>query len=600
LQKIFDFQAAQLTEAEREIVDMAATEGELFSTATVGAALGKDQADVEACCQSLVARQLILKRAEAVRFPDGGESSRYLFLHVLCRDALYRHLPPAKRRRLHGDLGRAIERIYAADPDHIAVELAGHFELGGLFTEAIGYLRRAVDGAASRFANREAARHLERAIELVARIRSDDRSELYMDLLEQRALMRMSMLDLEGAVDDFTAIHAEAGLARDVNRQAKALLDSVMPLGFLDFGRSLAVIEEAQQLKSRADPVVAALADVFRAGIWAYHFGWSQELQDLLDAALPTLNPVTDPATRCRFLWMEAFVRASASDFAGCCRAAEEFRSCAREAGSFHQYFLAMHNLVMGLTYAGNLGEAMRAARAGAELAATNHHYLENLMLESYQAFIAIEAFDFNFALPICERLAREPVIMRFRLTPHIFLWPGLAHLGTGAIEEASDALMRLSAAMDAGGLGFEYRFPLLQGQASCAFSRGDYTRAKDLVWRSIRLAEGHRAAAHAARGYRLLSEFARQERDYGGAVEHALAAIAALRPGETLNVEWQVYVSASNMLAAVGRFEESEAARVHGERVGQQVIATLADEPDLQRALIGRINGQLAARAFA
>jgi hypothetical protein len=189
---------------------------------------------------------------------------------------------------------------------------------------------------------------------------------------------------------------------------------------------------------------------------------------------------------------------------------------------------------------------------------------------------------------------------MRFHLTPHVLLWLGLAHLGTGAVEEALGALNRLSTAMDAGGVGFEYRFPLLQAQASCALSRGDSGGAKEAAWRSIRLAEEHRAAAHAARGYCLLSEISRQEGNQGRAVEHALAAIAALHQGETLNVEWQVYACAAAALAAVGRFEESNKARVHAEQVGEQVIATLTDEPELQRTLLTRLKGQLAVRAFA
>ena len=600
LQKIFEYQAAQLAESEREIVETAAVEGELFATATLAAALRRDTADVEACCEALVNRHLILKRAEPVRFPDGTESSRYVFHHVLCRDALYHHLAPARRQRLHAELGRAMEQAYTADPDSIAAELAGHFELGGRLSEAIQYLRRAADAAAARYAVREAVNHLERALRLNQRRPSAEYPELQMDLLEQRALVRISMPDLEGAAADLEAVYAEADRTGNVNRKVRALLDSVMPLGFVDHPRSLMKVEEAGKLRSQADPILAALADTFRAGTRAYHAGWSQEVEDLMNEALLTLNPVKDPAMRFRFLWMEAFVRNSASNFAECRRAAEECRSCARTVGSFHQYFLAVHNSTTSLIYQGNLGEAMRRARADSVLAATNHHLLEQLIFESYQAMVAIEAFDFDFALPICERVAREPIMMRYPLLHYILLWLGLAQLGKGSLAEAEETLERFRKTTLGSGVGFEHRFPLLQAQASCALAHGNLARAKEFALRNLELAEKHRVAGHTARGYRLLSEIATRHGDPAGATAHALSAVAAVRPGETLNVEWQVYATAANALGAEGRMAESDQARAHAERTGAQVAATLVGETRLQRSLETRIKGQLASRASA
>jgi hypothetical protein len=234
---------------------------------------------------------------------------------VLCRDALYRRLPPGRQSRLHGSLGNAIESLYASDPSRVAAELAGHFELAGEFARALKFLRLAAEGAAGRFANREATRHLERAIDLLQRADSSGSSSLLMDLLEQRALMRLSTMDLEGSAADFAEVDAHARQAGNVNRRVKALLDSVMPWGFLDCRRALMAIEEAGQFKSAIDPVLASLVDAYHGGARTYFFGWKKDLEELVNAALPTLNLVTDAGTRCRFLWMESFVRKRASDY---------------------------------------------------------------------------------------------------------------------------------------------------------------------------------------------------------------------------------------------------------------------------------------------
>jgi hypothetical protein len=159
--------------------------------------------------------------------------------------------------------------------------------------------------------------------------------------------------DPEGAVADLAAVDDQARLAGNTNRRVKALIDSVTPWGFLNFQRCLDAIEEARQLKSDAEPVLAALVDAYRGGVGTYFFGWTKEREELVNAALPTLNSVNDPRVRCRFLWMEAFVRNGASDHAGGCRAARESRECARKAGSFHQYFVATHTLIAGLVPSG-------------------------------------------------------------------------------------------------------------------------------------------------------------------------------------------------------------------------------------------------------
>src|SRR5215472_8332284 len=106
---------------------------------------------------------MILKYGEVVLFPDGMESSGYSFIHVLCRDALYRRVGAARRSHLHGLLARAEERLYAADPKRAAGELAGHFEIAGDFYGAIRYLRLAAEVAAARQSNPEAINYLERA-----------------------------------------------------------------------------------------------------------------------------------------------------------------------------------------------------------------------------------------------------------------------------------------------------------------------------------------------------------------------------------------------------------------------------------------------------
>jgi tetratricopeptide (TPR) repeat protein len=401
-----------------------------------------------------------------------------------------------------------------------------------------------------------------------------------MDLLEQRAIMRLSTLDLAGSAADFADVVRQAQMAGNVDRHVKALLDSVMPWGFLDHKRGLAAIEEAGRLKGAAQPVLAALADAYHAGVWTYCFGWTQDLEDIFNASRAVLEGVRDYGLRCRFLWMEAFVRYGASDYIACCRAGEELRACARKAGSFHQYFLGTHNLIMGLVNRGLPGDALRLAREGAAMAAANHHRLEQYWLESLQALVALETFHFEEALPACERIAGEPIMMRHNLTSHVLLWLGRALLGSGEVERAAEAFGRLTTVLDSGGVGFEYLIPLLQGQASCALAAGDDDLCRSLANRSIQLAREHRSPGYLALGYQLLSEAAAREGDHHAAAEHVSIAIRALEDTDIPNVEWQVQATAARLLLNAGRPQESERARTRAIEVSRRVTATLSDYP--------------------
>ena len=71
---------------------------------------------------------VLLEEAEAVRLVGvvPGELSRWRFAHALVREVLYEGLLAARRVRLHGLVGKALEAVYAAEPGPHLAELAHH------------------------------------------------------------------------------------------------------------------------------------------------------------------------------------------------------------------------------------------------------------------------------------------------------------------------------------------------------------------------------------------------------------------------------------------------------------------------------------------
>jgi tetratricopeptide (TPR) repeat protein len=98
-----------------------------------------------------------------------GATGRLRFAHALIRDTVYEALTVARRARLHGQVGAALETLYAGNLEPRLAELAHHyFEAipAGFSARAAAYAQRAGERAASLLAYEEAVRLYELALEL--------------------------------------------------------------------------------------------------------------------------------------------------------------------------------------------------------------------------------------------------------------------------------------------------------------------------------------------------------------------------------------------------------------------------------------------------
>ncbi len=102
----------------RRILEVAAVVGRDFELRVLQPASGLDAKEL----------LVLLEEAEAARVVGAvpGGLSRWRFAHALVREVLYEGLLAARRIRLHGLVGEALEAIYAADPGSHLTELAHH------------------------------------------------------------------------------------------------------------------------------------------------------------------------------------------------------------------------------------------------------------------------------------------------------------------------------------------------------------------------------------------------------------------------------------------------------------------------------------------
>lgn len=143
----------------RQTIQMAALLGRDFDRNLLARVIGRD-------AESLADVLGAMEEANIVTRSDGAQEGAYRFTHALIQDVLADGLLRSDRAELHrrisGTLLDDLEQGIAHPPERIA----WHFEQGGEILDASDWYTRAGLSAMERFANHEAVRLFDRALEL--------------------------------------------------------------------------------------------------------------------------------------------------------------------------------------------------------------------------------------------------------------------------------------------------------------------------------------------------------------------------------------------------------------------------------------------------
>ena len=146
---------------EKRFIEVLATVGEPASAELLANVL-----DVDEGRAGVVAAEL--ERAGLLRIDGVGETARIACRHSLLQEVAYRGLIRTRRRTLHAQIAAAMERLAGERVADEAEVLARHARLGGAWEPALRHARAAGDRAASHFANREAVRFYQEALEALS------------------------------------------------------------------------------------------------------------------------------------------------------------------------------------------------------------------------------------------------------------------------------------------------------------------------------------------------------------------------------------------------------------------------------------------------
>ena len=176
-----------LGSAAKEIAQVGAAIGRVFSYELLSVILPGRDMDTQAALARLVAAGLVFQRGTP-------PSAEYQFKHALVQDTAYGTLLRGPRQALHGRIADALIAMSAERPAAAPEIIARHLENAGRSKQAITYWREAGEQALRVSANHEAAAHLRRALSLVeTQPETVDRRRAELAILSQLGTALMSV-----------------------------------------------------------------------------------------------------------------------------------------------------------------------------------------------------------------------------------------------------------------------------------------------------------------------------------------------------------------------------------------------------------------------
>lgn len=206
---------------------------------------------------SPVALETALDEASNARLIGRDATGRFRFVHALVRETLQDDLPASDRLRLHQQVGRVLEGLFADDPEPHLAELAHHFAQAGpeQVEPAIHYSVLAAERAGLLLAYEDAARLYQQALLLMDLRERDDlaqRTESWLALAQAQARSGET-----GAARETFERAAEAARRRrssvHLARAALGYAGSVVTPGVSD-PRTVALLSEALETLGGSEP----------------------------------------------------------------------------------------------------------------------------------------------------------------------------------------------------------------------------------------------------------------------------------------------------------------------------------------------------------
>jgi tetratricopeptide (TPR) repeat protein len=267
----------RLDAATLEVLHAAAVIGKTFPYSVLQDSLGLGDADLLPALDQATAAQLVTPL----------EDEAYVFTHDKIRETLYDEVNPIRRRRLHQQVGTALERRRGDSPGG-AQDLAYHFIAAGDSQRGLEYSLQAAEGARKLYAWDEAIQFLATARECALGLdRPDEVGRL-------DALIGATYGDKGQFRDAIAAYQRALDATTEPRQRARLKIQLGDMYTMIGDGQALAILTETiAELDPQTQRLELASARAQLARHWHYAAQFTRAIE-LLDQARPVLEEIGD------------------------------------------------------------------------------------------------------------------------------------------------------------------------------------------------------------------------------------------------------------------------------------------------------------------
>jgi DNA-binding CsgD family transcriptional regulator len=264
LRDIVGKRLSRLSERTNEVLHIAAVIGQQFRLDVLQRVSGLSEEVVFEALEEAHARAIINETG------GFGASLHFRFTHAFFRQTLYEEIFAPRRIRWHRLIGSVLEEVYSDQLDEHAGELAAHYAHSSDavdLSRAIAYDQLAAEQAMRVYAYGEAARHIERALQVESVLEAREplkRCDLLLALGEAMLTMEQSPRAVAVAAEAFGLAESNGDVRRSARAAVQALdaLSRPWPLGLQDTPDVRAWVERANRYAT-PDSTERVYADIW-------------------------------------------------------------------------------------------------------------------------------------------------------------------------------------------------------------------------------------------------------------------------------------------------------------------------------------------------
>ncbi|MBM3165887.1 MAG: zinc-ribbon domain-containing protein [Chloroflexi bacterium] len=232
--------------------------------------------------QELLSHLSALKDAELIYERGIYPRSTYIFRHALTREVVYNSILAARKKKLHLDIGDAIEEIYKDSPDEHYEALAAHYITGEQYEKGAEYCRLAARKGEKAASLNDAIVYGEKRVSCLERLpRSRDVEK---QIIDTRATLGLYYAQMNHFVKAKEAIEpvVELALKRDHKRRLAQIYTIMGGYSYAideDFPKAFEYLEESLKLGEESNDMVSlVLSSSWMGGARANNCDFDQAL----------------------------------------------------------------------------------------------------------------------------------------------------------------------------------------------------------------------------------------------------------------------------------------------------------------------------------